>query len=139
MAATARAWRAARPAATRQARKHKVDSTSGLCYSCLRKDGEGTMITTMKTLKAAIAATGYEIYIYETRPHEMSNVGSICIDIDQELKLQFRASGGTSCVSTYFGDIQGSRSEAIADLLKSIATGFEPMSRDTADACGVVL
>ena len=97
------------------------------------------MITTMKTLKSAIAATGYEIYIYETRPHEMSNEGSICIDIDQELKLQFRASGGTSCVECYYGDIQGSRSEAIADLVKIIATGFEPMSRDTADACGVVL
>ena len=139
LAATARAWRAARPAATRQARKHKVDSSSGLWYSCLRNNGDGTLITTMKTLKAAIAATGYEICIDETRPHQMSNEGSICIDIDQELKLQFRDSGGTSRVECYYGDIQGSRSEAIADLVKSIATGFEPMSQDTADACGVNL
>lgn len=125
--------------ATRQSQKIIVDTTSGLCYVVRRKDGEGTMSATMKDLKAAIASTGYEIDIDETKPHEMSNEGSICIDIDQELKLQFRDSGGTSRVATYYGDIQGSRAEAIADLVNSIANGFEPMSQDTADACGVDL
>jgi hypothetical protein len=95
---------------------------------------------TLATLKAAIIKCGQpDIEIDETRPHECCNQGIITITIDQSLRLQFRASNGTSCCAPYYFDDPNGRSEAIAQLIEDLQYGFEPMSEDTAYACGVDL
>ena len=55
------------------------------------------------------------------------------------MRLQFRASNGTSCCAPYYFDDPNGRSEAIAQLIEDLQYGFEPMSEDTAYACGVDL
>ena len=95
---------------------------------------------TLATLKKAISQCGQpDIEIDETLPHECCNEGVITITIDQSLRLQFRASNGTSCCAPYYSDDEGGRSEAIAHLIEDLQSGFEPMSEETAYACGVDL
>ena len=93
----------------------------------------------MKALKDAIARTGFAIDIDEDKPGACQNDGNICITVDQDQKMQFCATGATSCCAAYYSDLPGSRGEAIESLIKDIEFGFEPMSQDTADACGVDL
>ena len=97
---------------------------------------------TLKQLKAAIKKTGVEMDVSESRPNEMSNQGVIEIVMDQDLKLQFKATGCTAIYSSYYSDDDNpkeSRLQCFADLIREIEMGFEPMTEDTAWACGVDL
>lgn len=94
---------------------------------------------TIRDLKAAIAKSGMKIDIEESRPHEMDNCGQLNLELDHEHKMQFCATDATICAADYYSDIPGSRGLAIESLMKDLAGGFEPMSQETADACGVDL
>jgi hypothetical protein len=91
---------------------------------------------TLKHLKRAIAATGREIEIEETKPAEMVDEGSISLYLSEGHREQF-SGNGLALVSVYYWSLPGSRAEAIADLLDRLTYGFEPMSEHTAWDCGI--
>ncbi len=93
----------------------------------------------IRTLKKAIARTGKAIDIDEIKPNECNNEGVITAYLDQSLGLEFATTNATCICAPYWSDVKGSRVEAIANIVSDIDEGFDPMSEDTAYACGVDL
>ena len=97
-------------------------------------------MTTLATVKAAHAKLNCgEFDFDDNKPNEANNEGVVSIWLDADYKKQFAASNATIICGTYWSDVKGSREDALNHLIEDIKHGLEPMSDDTACACGIDL
>ncbi len=73
----------------------------------------------------------------DCRPNEADNEGMLSLWLDADYRKQFTASNATVLCAPYWSDAPGSRAQAIASLIEDVKLGLEPMSEDTAHACGI--
>ena len=107
----------------------------------MKTKGDKMKKVTMATLQKAIRNCGQPGVYFdgESKPCEMDNSGNIDVCIDHDYKLEFRCNNATFISAVYWEDVDGSREEAIKQLISDIELGFEPMCEGTAWACGIDL
>jgi hypothetical protein len=77
---------------------------------------------TIRDLKLAMAKTGVEIDYEDVKPNAEYRMGSINLVLGDS--LAFASTGTWLAMALYDEDIKGSRSAAIASLIKSIEQGI---------------